>query len=77
MTSREMAIEWLEKHTRGKPPVFSAAEIPGDVEGFARLAERLAVEKGLARSGDKICLVLGPPLGYQRSGQGMIVHTLP
>lgn len=31
MTSREMAIEWLEKHTRGKPPVFSAAEIPGDV----------------------------------------------
>ncbi len=52
------------------------AEIPGDVEGFARLAERLAVDKGLARRGDKICLVLGPPLGYQRGGQGMIVHTL-
>lgn len=52
------------------------AEIPADVEAFAQLAERLAVEQGLARSGDQICLVLAPPLGYRGSGQGMIVHTL-
>ena len=53
------------------------AEIPGDVEAFSQLAQRLAVEQGLADSGDQICLVLGPPLGCQGSGQGMIIHTLP
>jgi len=50
--------------------------MPPSVEGFARLIDRVAVDKGLAGLGDKVVLVTGRSLGAEANSNAIVIHTV-
>jgi len=50
--------------------------IPETIESFTALVDQLAVQKGLARMGDKVVLVTGQPLGGEGTTNAIVVHTV-
>ena len=52
------------------------AETPDSFDAFTSLAERIARQRGLAKTGDKIVLVAGSPLGASGTTNAIMVHKV-